>query len=186
MSRLDGPALGLIELSSIARGLVTCDVMVKQAQVRVLRATSIHPGKYLIIVSGGVDEVNESLRRGQKSAGDAFVDVLNLPNPHADLLATIDDARGLVAAAIGIIECYSVASTLRAADAALKAADVRACRIVLADHIGGKGYFVFSGALHDVEAAIDAGVARVGAGLLAAQEIIARPHPDFLKSFSPA
>ena len=99
-------ALGLIELSSTARGLVTCDEMVKRAQVRVLRATSIHPGKYLIIVSGGVDEVNESLRRGQKSAGDVFVDVLNLPNPHSDLLATIDDARDLASASIGIIECY--------------------------------------------------------------------------------
>ncbi|MEE2787195.1 MAG: BMC domain-containing protein [Myxococcota bacterium] len=184
MSRFDGPALGLIELSSLARGLRVCDAMVKRAPIRVLRSTSIHPGKYVVIVTGGVDEVTEALKTGRTGAGDAFVDLLNLPYPHQDLLSIIDTPRRLTQAAMGLIECYSVAATLRAADAALKAAAVRPSRIVLADHIGGKGFFVFSGELHDVQAAMEAGVHQVGAGLLAGQEVIAHPHEDFLAALA--
>ena len=56
--------------------------------------------------------------------------------------------------------------------------EVSAARLGLADGLGGKGYFVFTGRLHDVEASMDAGCEAVGEGLLAGREIIANPHPD--------
>ncbi len=40
-------AIGMIELSSIARGIDTCDYMVKAAQVDLLRASTVCPGKYM-------------------------------------------------------------------------------------------------------------------------------------------
>ena len=43
-----GPAYGLLELCSIARGIVTCDAMVKRAPVRTLVAGSVQPGKFLV------------------------------------------------------------------------------------------------------------------------------------------
>ena len=46
---LPGPALGLIELESIARGMVVADALVKKAAVRISLAEAITPGKYLLI-----------------------------------------------------------------------------------------------------------------------------------------
>jgi len=178
MSAADGPALGLIELCSIARGMRVCDAMVKRASVKLLRAQTTHPGKYLVIVRGGVEEVKEAVSAGMAVSGDALVDHLVLPFPHLELEAVLVSARAPVLDALGVIETFSVASIIRAADAALKAAEVWAARLGLADGLGGKGYFVFTGALHDVEEAMRAGCAAVGDGLLAGQETIANPHPD--------
>ena len=83
---------------------------------------------------------------------------------------------------LGVVESYSVASVIRGADAALKRANIEAISIRLANDLGGKGYFVFTGDLHDVESAMDAAVGAIGAGLLAGQEVIANPHADFIKT----
>jgi len=178
MSAAEGPALGLIELSSIARGLLVCDAMVKRAPVTLLKAHTTHPGKYLLIVRGGVDEVKESVAAGMACSGDALIDHLILPYPHAELEAVLISPQEPMLVSLGVIETYSVASIIRAADSALKMAAVSAVRLGLADGLGGKGYFVFTGALHDVEEAMNAGCKAVGEGLLAGRETIANPHPD--------
>ena len=64
MKRTDPPAIALIEFVSIARAIRTGDAMVKQAEVRVLRAEPVSPGKYLILITGGEAEVEESWREG--------------------------------------------------------------------------------------------------------------------------
>ncbi len=178
MSAADGPALGLIELCSIARGMRVCDAMVKRSPVKLLKARTTHPGKYLIIVRGGVDEVKESVGAGMAVCGDALVDHLILPFPHSELEAVLVSPQSPTLNSLGVIETFSVASTIRAADVALKRAAVSAVRLGLADDLGGKGYFVFTGALHDVEEAMEAGCEAVGQGLLAGRETIANPHPD--------
>lgn len=179
-----GTALGLIELCSIARGFSVCDAMVKRAAVTLVRSTTVHPGKFIILIRGGVDEVYESVVAGRRASQDALIDDLILPNPHDQLVSVLDGQRDVRINAIGVFETYSVASVIRGADAALKAAEVEARSIRLADGLGGKGYFVLSGALHDVEEAVAAGIHAVGAGLVAGQEIIANPHPDLLSSLS--
>lgn len=174
------PALGLLELCSIARGIRTCDAMVKKAPVRLVSAASTHPGKYVILVRGGVDEVFEALGAGRTVAAESLIDEVFLPNPHDGLLAVLEGPRAPELRALGILESFSVGATIRGADAALKAADVDAIRIRLARDLGGKGYFVLTGDLHDVEAAVDAGRATIGNGLLAGLEIIANPHRDLV------
>ncbi len=173
-----GPALGLIELCSIARGVLTCDAMLKAADVRLVHAGSTHPGKYTVLVRGGVLETELALNGGVRSAGDTLVDKVFLPNPHESLLAVLQGPLSPTIDAVGILETYSVASTIRGADAALKAAEVEPISIALAVDLGGKGYFMLTGALHDVQEAMSAGRAAVGEGLIAGFEIIARPHPD--------
>ena len=42
-----GPALGILELSSIARGIVAVDALVKRAEVSVISAGPTTPGKYV-------------------------------------------------------------------------------------------------------------------------------------------
>ncbi len=48
------PALGLLELESIAAGIEVGDAMAKRAPIEVLRAGTVHPGKYLVLVGGAV------------------------------------------------------------------------------------------------------------------------------------
>lgn len=175
---VSGPALGLLELCSIARGIVCCDAVVKKAPVRIVQAGTTHPGKYTILVRGEVDEVIESMKAGRAVAGDTLIDHVLLPNPHDDLLSILESPAQVALSALGIIETYGVASTIRGADAALKAAEVRAASIGLARDLGGKGFFVFVGELHDVQAAMDAGKRAVGPALLAGAEIVANPHSD--------
>ena len=62
-------AIGMVELNSIAVGIETCDFMVKAAQVDLLRASTICPGKYIVIVGGEVSAVQSSMRTGRANAG---------------------------------------------------------------------------------------------------------------------
>ena len=174
----EGPALGLIELCSVARGVLTCDAMVKKAPVRLVDAGSTHPGKYSILVGGGVDEVAEAMGAGREIAADALIDQLFLPFPHDDLVAVLEGPRSPALGAVAVLETFSIAATIRGADAALKAAEIDAVSIKLARDLGGKGFFVLTGLLHDVEEAVRAGKQAIGAGLLAGCEIVANPHPD--------
>lgn len=185
MTAPTGPAIGLIELCSIARGIRVVDDMVKKAPVQVRRATPVHPGKFLILVQGGVDEVFEAVEAGKAAAAEALIDELLLPYPHAQLDGLMTHAPApSVANALGVLEAFSVAAIIRAADAALKAAEIQGIRLRLADGLGGKGYFLFCGAQHDVEEGLTYGKAALGEGLLAGEELIANPHPEMIAALA--
>ena len=79
---------------------------------------------------------------------------------------------------VGIVELHTVAATIRAADVALKAAQVRLTQFHVAIGIGGKGWFTLAGEQHDVEAALEAAGAAVQAPLLVATELIQRPSAE--------
>ena len=59
------PALGLLEVESIAAGIEVGDAMAKRAPIDVIRAGTVHPGKYLILVGGDVAAVEEALEAGR-------------------------------------------------------------------------------------------------------------------------
>jgi len=86
------------------------------------------------------------------------------------------------AGAMGIIECTTSCSGIRAADAALKAAEVSLNVIHLSAGIGGKCYFAFSGDLYDVEASVQAAAEFAGQDRLLGTEVIPNPHPEFVAS----
>jgi microcompartment protein CcmL/EutN len=44
------PALALVELSSIAAGVQAADAMAKRAPIDVLKAGTVHNGRYLVLV----------------------------------------------------------------------------------------------------------------------------------------
>ena len=179
---MTGPALALLELASIARGHRVADAMVKRAPVALLRCEPVSPGKFLVLVDGDVASVDEAFRAGLEAAGDATLDKLFLPQAHAQLAGALrGEARaGDGVDALGVIETTTVAATILAADAAAKAAVVRVIEMQLARGLGGKAYFVVTGALGEVEAAVEAGVGVIAAATLLATEIIAAPHADFV------
>jgi microcompartment protein CcmL/EutN len=174
------PALALLELSSIAAGVQAADAMAKRAPIDVLKAGTVHNGKYLVLVGGEVADVEESLAAGRETGGDAVLDFVFLPHVHPEVVATIGGGRAPEATdALGIVETTTVASAILAADAGVKGALVRLVELRLADGLGGKGVVLFSGEVADVEAAV-----RLGVGALERKELLVRDvvipqlHPD--------
>ena len=174
-----GPALALLEIESIARGMVVGDALVKRAPVELAMAEPVTPGKYLLLFSGGVGETEEAVKAGVEAAGPTLLDHLFLPRPAPALLRGLreewDERWG---GSFGIVETQTAASALLSADAALKRGEVGLRRLHLARGIGGKGYFVLSGPLDMVQAAVEAAAASIDARLLLATELIERPHRD--------
>ena len=174
-----GTAIALLEYSSIAAGIEAGDAMAKRAELTVLHAGTVHPGKYLVLVGGGVADVEEALDAADRLGIDLLLDQLFLPDPHPGLVAGIGGARvSGDGEALGIIETRSVSASIKAADGGLKGATVALREIRLADGLGGKGYLLFSGPLVEVEAAVEAGIDRVPADEMIGWRVIAQLHDE--------
>lgn len=174
------PAIGLVELNSIARGIIVMDAMLKKAPVKLIEAMPICPGKYIVLIAGEVSPVESSLKVGLEVGGSYVVDELFLPNVHEQVLPailTLTEVGEL--AALGIMETFSVAASILAADAAAKAANITLIEVRLAKGLGGKAYITLTGEIAEVEAAVEAGAGLVAPkGLLLNQVIIPAPHED--------
>jgi len=181
----DTSALALIETRSIARGMTTVDALVKKAPVVMRSAHPISPGHYLIIIAGGVAEVEESFDAAVRHAGEMLLDELFLPQVHEDVSRAIAGEfpeAGEDIDAMAILETHTVTASVLAADAACKAAEVQLVQMRLGQGLGGKGYFVLTGELHDVNAAVSAAREVVGGDAFLSLETIPRPHPEFVAS----
>lgn len=153
------PALALIEYSSIAVGIQAADAVAKKAQIRVLKAGTIQPGKFLVLFGGQVGDVEESLSAGRQVGGESVVDFVYLPVVHPEVVEALTGTRRTIPAdALGVIETTSVASAILAADAGMKGAGVHLVEIRLGDGLGGKGIVLYSGLVADVETAVELGV----------------------------
>jgi len=173
-----GTAIALLEYSSIAAGIVAGDAMVKRAELSVIHAGTVQPGRYLVLIGGEVADVEEALDAAQRMGTSSLVDEMVLPDPHADLVAGLIGAKGAEnGEALGIIETASVSAVIRAADAGLKGAHVVLQGIFMADGLGGKGYLLFAGPLVEVDAAVDAAVAVAGSELIDGR-VIAQLHGE--------
>ncbi len=183
------PALGIVELSSIARGVVAADAMVKRAPVRILQSHPISPGKYVIVVAGGVAEVDEAMGAALAAADRVAVDKLFLPQAHEQLAPLIERASPVTAGAriagaggeldsVALVETSTICSTVLAADAAAKAADVTLIDLRLGQGLGGKGFFTMTGDLESIEAAAAAAQGILDPSLIVGVEIIPAPHAD--------
>ncbi len=174
------PALALLEFSSIAVGVQAADAMVKRAPIDVIRAGTVQPGKYLVLIGGQVADVEESLAAGRHVGGPAALDFVFLPQVHPEVVAAIGGGRvPETTDALGIVETSTVAAAIQAADAGIKGAQVKLVEVRLADGLGGKGIVLYSGLVADVEAAIEIGVAALQRPeLLVQQVVIPQLHPD--------
>lgn len=170
-------AIGMIELTSIAKGIYATDVMIKAGSIQVISATAVCPGKYMAIIQGDVAAVESAIDAGVYASGEYLVDSFLLPNVHpavfpAITATTLPDGKG----ALGVMESFSMASMIIAADAALKTADVQALELRLGSGLGGKAYFTCAGDIAAVNEAVEAGkVLAMEKGLLVNVEVIPAP-----------
>jgi microcompartment protein CcmL/EutN len=175
-------ALGMVEFKSVARGIFATDAIAKKAPVNIISTNPICPGKYMVVFAGEVADVEESLKAGLVAGGDLVVNDLFLPYVHRDVIPAVAGAVEIEKfAAIGVVETFSIASCVVGADLAAKETSAKLVEIRLANGLGGKGYFVITGKLADVEASIEVAKEHINKeGLLAGCEIIPAPHPDLI------
>jgi microcompartment protein CcmL/EutN len=173
-------AIGFVEFTSIARGMEAADAMVKAAQVELLEAKPTCCGKYLVMVCGEVAAVQSATDTGRSIGADAVIDDFVLPNAHPSVIEAI---RAVTPAAeigsLGVIEAFSVASLIVAADTAAKAAAVEILEIRAGTGIGGKSFATLTGDVSAVAAAVETGAASAASkGMLVDKVIIPSPHPS--------
>jgi microcompartment protein CcmL/EutN len=179
------PALALLELDSIVAGIAAGDAMAKRAPINILRAGTVHPGKYLVLVGGSVGDVSEALEAGREAGADSVLGVVFLPNVHPELVAAIGGScREAAGDALGVIESATVASIIEAADAGLKGARVRLIELRLADDLGGKGYLLFDGPVSEVQAAVEIGSGRISGAPGLAARVIAQLHGEMAENLA--
>lgn len=177
-------AIGMLETNSIALGIEAADTMLKAAEVTLLDAHPICPGKYLSVWRGEVGPIETALAAGRAKVGSTFVDSTIIPRVHEDVFAALAGAVMVdTLDAVGVLESFSVSCLIRAADAAVKEAKVKLVEARLATGIGGKGFFVLTGEVGPVKDAMaKASAVAKATGLLHSSIVIPHPHPELLKA----
>ena len=147
-------ALAMVEFSSIARGVCALDIITKAAEVEILTALTICPGKYLILFCGELDAVSASLEAARQVPSKIGEFVLG--SPHPDIFQALGRTLGLMPkSALALIETYSAACAIKAADTALKAAWADIAQIRIAQGMCGKSTVILTGKLAEVTAAVE-------------------------------
>ncbi len=180
---LEMNSIGLIELTSIAAGYVAGDAMLKASEVTMLLSRSICSGKYMVMVGGDVAAVRASVDAGKQSARGMVIDTFVIPNVHKDVFPAISGVNQIeMLEALGVIESFSVASLIEAADAAVKTARVRLIEIRLAMALGGKAFATLTGEVAAVRSAVESGAAVCAErGMLVNKVVIPNPRKELLK-----
>ncbi|NVO20537.1 MAG: BMC domain-containing protein [Bacteroidetes bacterium] len=173
-------ALGALEFSSIAIGILALDEMVKKAPIRIIEARTICPGKYLLVFTGDVASVEFAYHKGLETASELVIDNLLLPMVHEDVVKAIGKIIFTPSwNAIGIIETLTVVSAIEAADKAAKMGGVEIVEIRLAIGFGGKSYVKMLGDLDAVQAAMEAGTSIAkDKNQLCMSTLIPHPHSE--------
>lgn len=172
-----GPALAMLDIDDVPRGMLALDMLVKEAQIEVYAAGTVQAGQYLLLFGGEVAPVELSFAEAVAAAGPGLRDTVLLP--HAELRiapALLDDVRRWPCPGdtLGVLQTGTSPTMLRVVDAALKGAEVDLVQLRVADGLGGRAIATLWGETHDVEAALElarAACERGGAGPLSAQVI---------------
>jgi microcompartment protein CcmL/EutN len=176
-------SIGLIELTSIAAGYEAGDAMLKASEVDLLLSRSICSGKYIVMVGGDVAAVRASVEAGKLAAQSMIVDSFVIPNVHKNVFPAISGTSQVeMLEALGIVESFSVASLVEAADAAVKTARVQLIEIRLAMALGGKAFVSMTGEVAAVRSAVDAAASVCSErGLLVNKVVIPNPRKELVR-----
>lgn len=180
---LSNPSLGMVETSNVVRGIEAADTMLKAAAVELVLNRSICSGKYMVLVQGDVGAVTASVAAGAAAAADALVDEMVLPHVHPVVVPALGNVvQPTTLDALGIVETFSVATMLEAADGAAKTSPIDIMELRLAMALGGKAFLTFTGSVAAVTAAVRsaAEIARAK-GMLVQDTVIAQPRPEIVR-----
>ena len=170
-------AIGMVEYLTVSTGVVAADAMVKTADVEILEAQTVCPGKYIVIISGELSSVRAAVDASKAMCEEKLIDSFVLGNPHESIFSAIYGATNLGEVdALGVLETYSAASIIVAADTAAKTAAVDLIELRIAKGMCGKSYMFITGSVASVTAAIERTKSQIEEnGFFLDSSIIAKP-----------
>lgn len=177
-------AIGMIEYKTVSSGVLATDLMVKTAQVELLEAETVCPGKYIAIIAGDLSAVRAAVDNAIATSGENLIDSFVLGNPHESIFPAIYGTTNLEKIrALGILETFDAAAIIEAADVAAKTAVVDLIELRIAKGMCGKSYMYLTGEVAAVQAAIDRAIAQIGPkGMYLDSSVIAQPDEQVCKS----
>ncbi|HPY75499.1 MAG TPA: BMC domain-containing protein [Planctomycetota bacterium] len=176
--------VGLLELSSIAKGIFTADALLKKASVSIIFSHPISSGKYLIFFEGEVEEVTSALETAKEVAGKSLVDFLWIPQLHAQIRSVLQQKVAVSSLeAVGVFETATCASSIVSVDAALKEDKVQLLELRLGKGIGGKAFWIIQGTVENVDSALLAAQRSIPRSYIVEQILIPNATPDLLSVF---
>ena len=171
-------AIGMVEYKTVSSGMRAADRMFKTAEVDLLQADTVCPGKFLVLISGDLSAVKASVEAAAVADPEQLIDSFVLGNPHDSIFSALYGSSEIGSPnALGVLETFSASAAIVAADTAAKTALVDLIELRLARGMCGKSYLLLTGEIAAVQAAIDK--AKTGAGeygMFLDSAVI--PHPD--------
>lgn len=176
-------AIGMIEFKTVSAGITAADQMVKAAEVELLEAQVVCPGKYIALISGDLSAVKAAVEVGIATRSDEYIDSFVLGNPDESIFSAIYGSADIEGVnALGVLETYDAASIIVAADVAAKTAEVTLIELRIAKGMCGKSYMLITGEVAACEAAIEKAKATAGdKGMFLDSSVIARPDKELAK-----
>ena len=173
-------AIGMVEYKTVASGVTAADAMVKTADVSIIEAQTVCPGKYIAIISGDLSAVKAAVENAKTLHGNHLINSFVLGNPHESIFPAIYGAANIEGvSALGIVETYDASSIIVAADEAAKTAIVDLVEMRIARGMCGKSYFMLTGEVAAVEAAVERAKAVVAKdGMYLDSTVIAHSAPQ--------
>ena len=177
-------AIGMVEYKTVSTGIRAADLIVKTADVELIQAQTVCPGKYIILYTGDLSAVKASTDASKKQYGEALIDSFVLGNPHESLFKALTCTAEIDRiAALGVIETFTGASAIVAADHAAKTAEVTVFEIRVCRGMCGKSYVLLSGSVAAVGEAVASSVEKLkDEGLVLDYAVIPAPSQDFVKT----
>ena len=176
-------AIGVIELKSIPKGIEATDAALKSAGVEMVSSHPACPGKYEIILTGSISNVQSAVDHVLGRYDGYVIDHSVMGRIDEQVVkALFGTQEGKREGALGLIETFSAASAIKAADLAVKTARVEIYDLRVSRGMGGKGIVMLTGDVGDVTAAVQAGANYAKElSTLSSYTVIAAPHEELWK-----
>lgn len=151
-----GKSLGMIEFKTVSTGIFAADKMVKSADIKLIEAQVVCPGKYIALFEGSLSAIQAAVDVAKSECSQSMISSFVMGNPDSQLFPAIYGTTKVEKmSALGILETYDGATAIVAADEATKTADVNLIELRIAKGMCGKSYFTLTGEVSAVQASIE-------------------------------
>lgn len=176
-------AIGVIELKSIPIGVSATDAALKSAGVEMVTSRPACPGKYEIILTGSVSNVTVACEHVALKFANYIIDTCVIGRIDESVISALfGTSASEPDGSLGLIETFSAASAIKAADIAVKTARVGIYDLRISRGMGGKGVVLLTGDVGDVTAACQSGADYAKSeGQLSTFTVIPAPHKELWK-----
>ena len=174
----------IAEFKSVSRGIMVTDSMAKSASISIVQASTLCPGKYMIIAEGEISALISAENIAGQQGGRHLFSSAIVSSINRRVIEAIGGKLGDPGSdgAIGIIEGPNMADLVNSSNIALNSARVDFIEYRLAKGCGVNSFYIITGTLSALSEAVKNAAAYLGErGSLLAYRIIPGPDRQVLK-----